>query len=520
MADIFISHAREDQAACDRLTAALEALGLDVSRRMDDAPGENSDTLSEHARATLVLWSMSSVASEVVISEAKRAHEKAPADGGKGDHRYCGLMIDATPQAALSAPFDVIDVVAMSDWFGQTGASDFDHADFVRLLGVVETMIGQGSLVRVAQALSVQDRRSSEVTQLQAQLAAADRAHATTMETLSAERLHNAKLDADLARATADHAAQSAKSAELAEALAQARTAYDAEVQRAASLEGARNELNERLEQHQRESQRLASDLDDTRLKLNGATRQQATLQAQVDAGDQIIRQIMGQREELLSLREKLENDVSRLTHDLSGATARATELDSRSSTYETALIDRQKELNALSEQLGVAQVELATVKPQAEALSATVKTWGHVPWRLIAAGSLAAGALITYGAAWTGHALDSYFAPRAQTARQDAPVAVVPPPRDTLAHTDSSDSGAPASFSVRDVGPPPGVNAIPLPQQDGSPDAQVEPSDQVTVNPDGLPPADPDARPPPQDLPPMQQKPRLILKPTSAPVP
>lgn len=119
MADIFISYAREDRAAAERVARGLGALGLEVFWDTDIPPGQTWADYIEgkltQCRAVIVLWSQHSTKSQWVREEARMGREKA---------KLIPVMLDGTP-----APFGFGEVQAadLSAWNG-----DPNHPDWVR----------------------------------------------------------------------------------------------------------------------------------------------------------------------------------------------------------------------------------------------------------------------------------------------------------------------------------------------------------------------------------------------------
>jgi hypothetical protein len=197
------------------------------------------------------------------------------------------------------------------------------------------------------------------------------------------------------------------------------------------------------------------------------------------------------------------------------------------------ALVDRKKEIDTLTDQLAASNSELGKLRPEAEKLSLAIKDWRHVPWRSVAAGAAVAGALSAYGLTTLAGAIDSWREPPPAMAAIDpkntpaAPAGGDPAaPQEDPAPVKSEEkvgpdplqtveNGAPSAFEVRDPSAPE-PETIAIPDDTGVPDS----NDQVQFNPDGLPPVDPNSRPPPQDLPPLPQRPKLLLKPPAPPPP
>jgi adenylate cyclase len=80
MADVFVSYARSDKARVAPLVAAIEAKGWSVWWDPDITPGQQFDDQIEAeidaAKAVLVIWTPTSVASRWVRGEAREAAER------------------------------------------------------------------------------------------------------------------------------------------------------------------------------------------------------------------------------------------------------------------------------------------------------------------------------------------------------------------------------------------------------------------------------------------------------------
>jgi hypothetical protein len=119
MADIFISYAREDRAAAERIARGLNGMGLEVFWDTEIPPGQTWADYIEgkltQCRAVIVLWSESSTKSQWVREEARMGREKA---------KLIPVLLDGTP-----APFGFGEVQAadLSAWTG-----DQNHPDWVR----------------------------------------------------------------------------------------------------------------------------------------------------------------------------------------------------------------------------------------------------------------------------------------------------------------------------------------------------------------------------------------------------
>jgi hypothetical protein len=108
MADVFISYAREDRECARVLAETLEQHGLTVWWDHELYAGQPFGQVIEreiaNARAALVMWSSSSVASEYVTAEAARARELK---------KLLPVRIDNT---WLPVPFNTIHTTDLSRW--------------------------------------------------------------------------------------------------------------------------------------------------------------------------------------------------------------------------------------------------------------------------------------------------------------------------------------------------------------------------------------------------------------------
>jgi predicted nucleic acid-binding Zn-ribbon protein len=419
-------------------------------------------------------------------------------------------------------------------WFAATVPS-FDDPRMVSLLAAVETVCGR-PLAIVARAIAARDAENARLRSLSK---SQDEA-LTAAEADNIKLVHDARIQAEkLSERDGQISSLTAKLSELNASYIALRNDKDALVARteeldlrahaadeeAKSLRAALSTSEEALRQLQEAKQSTDRELEDARNGLTAALRQQKSLQGQIEADDQTIRHIMTQREELLTERERLEKERGKLTHQLSDTETRLSDSELKRETYVTALVERKREIDALSDKLAASSAAATEASSQAFALKARVQNWGHVPWRAIAAGSVAAGALLSAGSIFAWQAIESAIAPPAQVASSrpvvpdaemdigaapdfETPVqkseAKVAPDTLKVVDTTALEGSAPASPPTTETG------VIPIPDESGTPAV----NDQVQFNPEGLPPLDPDSRPPPQDLPPMQQKPKLLLKP------
>jgi hypothetical protein len=369
------------------------------------------------------------------------------------------------------------------------------------------------------------DPREGLIAELQMQLAGMRIQHGFESAKFQEQIATLARLQTDLAheRTTAADARTAAEQAHAAAAEARA------------AAEHAQSELASVRE----EKQKLTQAVNEARQAYAIALRQQKGLEAQINAGDLTLREVMSQREELLAARQQWEKNTSRVSEELDAVTARFNEAESARKTYELALLDRKTEILSLQSKLeaagvapGPSMLALAAPEPTSsmpppapEPVAVAAKAApgrGATRWGSIAAGGVFAGMMLSYAAYSTTQMVGDWLAPP-QTITAARPVAPQPaaPAPDVTAPTPPPDASAAAGSDPTQLvasplpagdAPVPGVPLADEPAPEGPLGVPV--SDQVLFNPDGLPPPDPDTRPPPQDLPPMQQKPRLLLKP------
>jgi TIR domain len=129
MGDIFISYAREDHRAAERLAEALKSSGWSVWWDPDIPPGEIWDELIEHELAAVncvvVLWSATSIHKHWVKNEASEAMAR-------------GILVpvlieDVKPPLA----FRQIQAASLVDWRGER-----EHGGFQQLLCTVCRLVG------------------------------------------------------------------------------------------------------------------------------------------------------------------------------------------------------------------------------------------------------------------------------------------------------------------------------------------------------------------------------------------
>lgn len=534
MSDVFISHAREDRAACERLGMALRDIGLDVtwdvSTGPNDKSGEDSDKKVDFAAATIVLWSGNSLTSDPVKTQAQRAFNSDSSEGSAHSNRYLGLFLGSSRLQDLPIPFNGVETDAWPDWFSAEHVS-FADKQFQRLLSQLETMTGRKHLIGGAHAIAVLTERH------RAELAAKDEALAQAQTETS--RLKS-KLDSqtdDLERHAAmfderqkqidtlqgDLATLRAEQSKLSAELALRAAALHEAERSAAEMHDTLNQAQATSASLEAAKDKLESELEDARAGLAAGLRRQSQLNVLLKATDDNLASAIMQREDLKAALSGEEQKTAKLTTQLSDAARKLAETEQTRLTYEKALIERKREIDRLEDKAAHLAVEVGQLTPRVEQLSRSAESWSNVPWRTIAAGSVAAGGIVTYGAVSAQRLLDAWLSPPpaiTAAAPAAAPVQETLPPPAAESVSPKSDAkiepdtiqppfDEPSEPSTPEpVSAEPG--AIPIPDESGSPIS----NDKVVFNPEGLPPVDPDSRPPPQDLPPMQQKPRLLLKP------
>lgn len=148
MPDVFLSYSRDDQVTARRFAEGLGRAGFTVWWDQSLNPGEAFDQVTEkaleEARAVVVLWSKSSVASRWVRAEATQAN----ADG-----RLIPVMIEACKRPIM---FELTHTVDLSAWSGDPADPSWQSfiAGLHRLTGKVAAVAGAASATEVSSALS------------------------------------------------------------------------------------------------------------------------------------------------------------------------------------------------------------------------------------------------------------------------------------------------------------------------------------------------------------------------------
>lgn len=140
MADVFLSYARPDAAAAERIAREMAKAGWSVWYDRDlPAHGAYADVIAtelESAPAVLVLWSSASVDSEWVRSEANRAREL---------HKVVQARVD---DARLPMPFDQIQCADLRSWRGGR-----THSGWTQICRSIEALIARPVNAVSAQAV-------------------------------------------------------------------------------------------------------------------------------------------------------------------------------------------------------------------------------------------------------------------------------------------------------------------------------------------------------------------------------
>ena len=146
MADVFISYARDDQAAAARAAKALQAAGFDVWWDADlpahRAYSEVIERNLEDAKAVVVLWSKTAAGSQWVRAEADFA-------------RHAGKLVQGAIDGTMPPlPFNQIQCAELKGWRGASS-----HPGWSKLLASVDALVsGEGRRIRPTTQLSLRDR--------------------------------------------------------------------------------------------------------------------------------------------------------------------------------------------------------------------------------------------------------------------------------------------------------------------------------------------------------------------------
>ena len=143
MADVFISYARDDEAAARRAAKALEAAGFDVWWDADlpahRAYSEIIERNLEDAKAVVVLWSATAAKSQWVRAEADVARNQ-----GK-------LVQGALDGSIPPLPFNQIQCADLKNWRGAGS-----HAGWAKLQSSVEALVSGEEAARPAEPPKMQ----------------------------------------------------------------------------------------------------------------------------------------------------------------------------------------------------------------------------------------------------------------------------------------------------------------------------------------------------------------------------
>jgi hypothetical protein len=130
MSDVFISYARVETPRAGQLARALEESGFSVWWDRQLMAGESWANQIEHeldkARCVIVLWSLTSVASDWVVDEAAYARESS---------KLIPVVIE---DVNLPLGFSAIQSVVLKDWNGQ-----LTHPEFQRLVAAISNRLNR-----------------------------------------------------------------------------------------------------------------------------------------------------------------------------------------------------------------------------------------------------------------------------------------------------------------------------------------------------------------------------------------
>src|SRR5579875_2767367 len=141
MADVFISYARADKARVAPLVAAIEAKGWSVWWDPEISPGQEFDDQIDAeidaAKAVLVIWTPTSVASRWVRGEAREAAER-------------GILVPVRfEQARLPMDVRAIHTTDLDEW--NENPASAQAQEFLRALGA---MIARSQAAQAAKGSS------------------------------------------------------------------------------------------------------------------------------------------------------------------------------------------------------------------------------------------------------------------------------------------------------------------------------------------------------------------------------
>jgi adenylate cyclase len=152
MADVFISYARADKARVAPLVAAIEARGWSVWWDPEISPGaefdDEIDVALQAAKAVLVVWTPTSVASRWVRGEARDAAER-------------GILVPVRfDQARLPIDVRAIHTTDLDDWREDQGHPAVQECLHALAAMIARTTTAQAASVQSATAAAQKDKQS------------------------------------------------------------------------------------------------------------------------------------------------------------------------------------------------------------------------------------------------------------------------------------------------------------------------------------------------------------------------
>jgi hypothetical protein len=141
MADVFLSYSQKDRPAVDRIAAALNSLGLSVWYDARLNSGSSFDEMINaelrEAKAILVLWSPTSIASKWPRAEAMLAYDK---------HKLAAAFLSP---CELTPPFNLVHTSNLSDWSGEAA-----HPEWRSVVRAIANLCGRPGVGSLAEALA------------------------------------------------------------------------------------------------------------------------------------------------------------------------------------------------------------------------------------------------------------------------------------------------------------------------------------------------------------------------------
>jgi len=152
MADVFISYARADKARVAPLVAAIEAKGWSVWWDPEISPGaefdDEIDAALQAAKAVLVIWTPTSVASRWVRGEARDAAER-------------GILVPVRfDQARLPIDVRAIHTTDLDDWHEDQGHPAVQECLHALAAMIARTTTAQAASAQSATAAAHKDKQS------------------------------------------------------------------------------------------------------------------------------------------------------------------------------------------------------------------------------------------------------------------------------------------------------------------------------------------------------------------------